>query len=387
MARVKLSEYRAKNILANVFGYEYTGIEVFLNNKLNPLGQGSYAVKVDQAIKKRNTLGLVRLDQTNQEALESLEDYKQQGYSFALLEPMYKHASEDERFIAMERTEEGVRVSYSPFGGVDIESQGETVQSFLVGDDNSWKRHIKEVDPDVLDKLFDCFETNSISYLELNPLISNENVCIPLDAAIEVDSAAEFSVKGAWKLSDIRNPKMVKTESEKEVEDIQSTSPASFSLRVLNADGGIFLLLSGGGASVVLADELSQRGLTNDIANYGEYSGNPNDEETYRYTKAVIDLMKSSNAGHKILLIAGGVANFTDIAKTFNGVIRALEEEADFLKQEGVGVYVRRGGPNQEKGLAKMQTFLDLVGLPHFVQGPDVTLAGFIDNVIPELKK
>lgn len=36
--------------------------------------------------------------------------------------------------------------------------------------------------------------------------------------------------------------------------------------------------------------------------------------------------------GHKrVLLIGGGIANFTDVAATFNGIIRALREKVQLL--------------------------------------------------------
>ena len=94
------------------------------------------------------------------------------------------------------------------------------------------------------------------------------------------------------------------------------------------------------------------------LANYGEYSGNPNAEETYIYTRNVLSLMLKSNAPKKVLIIGGGVANFTDIRHTFKGVIQALEEFAQVLQKNNVKVFVRRGGPHQEAGLSMMKKFL-----------------------------
>ena len=50
----------------------------------------------------------------------------------------------------------------------------------------------------------------------------------------------------------------------------------------------------------------------------GEYSGGPNEQQTYVYAKTVLDLMcrHSHNEG-KILIIGGGIANFTNVADTF----------------------------------------------------------------------
>lgn len=50
----------------------------------------------------------------------------------------------------------------------------------------------------------------------------------------------------------------------------------------------------------------------------------------------------------KVLIIGGSIANFTNVAATFKGIIRALETFADKLKQHNVVTYVRRGGPNYQ---------------------------------------
>jgi len=385
MARVKISEFRAKTILAQAFGFEYAGMEVDLNAVPDAIPEGSYAVKVDQAVKKRNKLGLVKLGRNEHEVLQDLAEFREQGYNFALVEPMSQHDREQERFIALDRSDKGVTIAYSNKGGVDIEENADSLQHVTVGE-AGWQQKFDDLNPEILNKLIEVFEADQMAYLEVNPFIVAENpLFIPLDAAIEVDSAAEFVVRD-WQRSDIRNAKMIKSPSEKLVEDLQANSNASLTLRVLNPNGSLFLLLSGGGASVVLADELAHKGLANELANYGEYSGNPNDQETYQYTRAIIDLLKASTAPRKTLLIAGGVANFTDVAKTFKGITAALKQEAEYLKQNNVGVYVRRGGPNQEAGLEQMRSFLDSLGVKHFVYGPDVSLADFINRVAEELQ-
>jgi succinyl-CoA synthetase beta subunit len=384
MARVKISEFRAKKLLAHALGTRYDGQEIELDAIPDSLPPGVFAVKVDQAIKKRNQLGLVKLGDDAQAALRDLGSYKELGYSYGLVEPLLEHSAEDEGFLAFDRTEAGISVSYARRGGVDIEERPDDVVTFVLvaGPKRPWAEHIENIEPAVLESLLQCFEASHMAYLEINPFVIHDGLLVPLDAAIEVDSAAEFIVKGAWTKSDIREPKMAKTAAEEQVEAIAASSPASFSLRVLNPQGSVFLLLSGGGASVVLADELSHAGLAAELANYGEYSGNPSDEETYGYTMALLDLMKASEAANKILIIAGGVANFTDIAKTFSGIIKALRKEADYLKTQKVAVYVRRGGPNQAAGLLKMDSFLKSLGLDeHAVYGPEMSLAAFIESI------
>ena len=50
----------------------------------------------------------------------------------------------------------------------------------------------------------------------------------------------------------------------------------------------------------------------------GEYSGGPNEQQTYAYAKTILDLMcKHPHEDGKILIIGGGIANFTNVADTF----------------------------------------------------------------------
>ena len=192
--------------------------------------------------------------------------------------------------------------------------------------------------------------------------------------------------KGAWTSQDFRSSRLEKTASEKMVEDLQAVSVSALSLRVMNPNGQILLMLSGGGASLVIADEFDAHGLSDELINYGEYSGAPNEDELYQYSLALIKLLKSGQAKKKIIVIAGGVANFTDIAVTFRGIIRAFDKEKKYLKDNKVGVFVRRGGPNQQKGLAMMEDCLTKIGLAHKVHGPDISLAKLVKEVAEEVK-
>ena len=74
-------------------------------------------------------------------------------------------------------------------------------------------------------------------------------------------------------------------------------------------------MVAGGGASVIYADTITDLGCMNELANYGEYSGDPSEEFTYLYAKTILDLMtRKPNPKGKYLLIGGGIANFTDVA-------------------------------------------------------------------------
>lgn len=104
-------------------------------------------------------------------------------------------------------------------------------------------------------------------------------------------------------------------------------------------------------------------GYASELGNYAEYSGAPNEEEVLQYARVVLDVrnmicLPVVNASEillfsdlliltqlslchccsqcatadpdgrkRALLIGGGIANFTDVAATFNGIIRALKEK------------------------------------------------------------
>ncbi|OGL35496.1 hypothetical protein A3F05_00015 [Candidatus Saccharibacteria bacterium RIFCSPHIGHO2_12_FULL_47_17] len=392
MARVKLSEFRAKKLIARQLGYDYEGISIdFEDNNsqkaVSKLPEGSYVVKVDQATKKRNKLGLVKLNRSKTEILDDVAAMAAKGYRYFLAEPIVKHDTKVERFLALMRTEQGIEIHYSASGGVDIEEHPEDVTKLIIAGGSQKLIKLPGLSAERLGQLIELFNKNHMVYLEINPLLIEDSQLTPLDAAVEVDSTAELAVQGAWTGNDVRSSNTQKTDSEKAVESLQAISVSALTLRVINPDGKILLMLSGGGASLVVADEFDAHGLSDELINYGEYSGAPNEEELYKYALATIKLLKDSRATKKIIVIAGGVANFTDIAVTFKGIIRAFEKEKDYLKKNDVSVFVRRGGPNQQKGLTMMEDFLIKIGLKHKVHGPDVSIARLVKEVAEEVKR
>ncbi|XP_028119866.1 ATP-citrate synthase alpha chain protein 3-like [Camellia sinensis] len=89
-------------------------------------------------------------------------------------------------------------------------------------------------------------------------------------------------------------------------------------------------MVAGGGASVIYADTVGDLGYASELGNYAEYSGAPNEEEVLQYARVVIDCATANPDGRKrVLLIGGGIANFTDVAVAFNGIIRALREKVE----------------------------------------------------------
>ena len=80
------------------------------------------------------------------------------------------------------------------------------------------------------------------------------------------------------------------------------------------------------------SDTICDLGYSAELANYGEYSGAPSEQQTYEYAKTILSLMtKEKNPDGKILIIGGGIANFTNVAATFKVKIDREYEETSLL--------------------------------------------------------
>lgn len=107
------------------------------------------------------------------------------------------------------------------------------------------------------------------------------------------------------------------------------------------------ILPSVGIQSVVYADTISDLGFGQELANYGEYSGAPSTEHTFEYAKTLIGLMtREKDPQGKIFIIGGGIANFTDVAATFTGLINAIKAFQEDLKTHRVKIWVRETESN-----------------------------------------
>ncbi|XP_039022305.1 ATP-citrate synthase alpha chain protein 2-like [Hibiscus syriacus] len=107
------------------------------------------------------------------------------------------------------------------------------------------------------------------------------------------------------------------------IHSLDETTSASLKFTVLNPKGRIWTMVAGGGASVIYADTVGDLGYASELGNYAE--------EVLHYARVVIDCATANPDGRKrALLIGGGIANFTDVGATFNGIIRASREKVYF---------------------------------------------------------
>jgi ATP-citrate lyase beta-subunit len=368
---------------------KYNGWDISDNASVSEVkGFSGYVVKVDQAVKGRFKKGLVSLDVIQPEILSIIKKYRAQGYDHFIVEPYVLHENSKERYMTISLDRKGLSLSYSAQGGVDIESNPETIKSQYITPEADWKVISKQTALTVsqLHELIEAFKVNHFVFLEINPYIETDQGLSFLDLAVEIDDAGQGLVS-SWTGDDIRQPKKTTWPEEEVVHQLDKGSVASFNLSVINPHGSIFLLLSGGGASVVIADEVFNRGMGAQLANYGEYSGNPEAHEAQKYTSEVLELLLASDAPSKVLFIGGAVANFTDIATTFAGVIAAIDERAEELAQHNVKAYVRRGGPRQELGLKNIREALEKHSILGGIYSPSTTIVDALGFALEGLHK
>ncbi|KAM5515948.1 putative ATP citrate lyase subunit [Fusarium oxysporum f. sp. phaseoli] len=267
---------------------------------------------------------------------------------------------------------------------------------------------------DFITRLYAVYVDCQFTYLEINPLvvIPNEDKTSAavhfLDLAAKLDQTADFECGVKWAIA--RSPAALGltniapsadgkinidagppmefpapfgrelTKEEAYIADLDAKTGASLKLTVLNAKGRIWTLVAGGGASVVYADAIASAGFADELANYGEYSGAPTESQTYHYARTVLDLLlraPQSDEG-KVLFIGGGIANFTNVASTFKGVIRALRDFAPKLIEHNVSIWVRRAGPNYQEGLKNMKAATQELGLNAKIFGPEMHVSGIV---------
>ncbi len=369
MAHKKIREYHAKRLLAKELGLDYEGYLVKDGSELPDL-EGKWVVKPDQLFGKRAEHGLVGVGLTIDEVRSWISQKKglvevngkKGNLEWFLVERFIPH--EEEHYLAIKSVRDGEEVYYSKIGGTGIEERWGEVKKIHV---SVGEQLVLPELGDFANRLLSVFRKMDFVYLEINP------IALPgphlLDAVAEVDDYASFKHLKDWNFEFPPPFGKQKSPEEAHVEQLDKKSGASMKLSVLNPKGKIWLLTAGGGASIVYTDSIAELGLGHELANYGEYSGNPTKDEMVEYTGQVFNLMKKY-PGKKYLIIGGAIANFTDVAITFDGIITSIEREKEFFR-DNVTVIVRRGGINAEEGLKKIKHALDSMHIENHVFSED----------------
>lgn len=332
------------------------------------LNKSSLVVKAHEALGSRFKLGLVKVGLDLKGAKAAAKEMLGRTVgTLTIREVIVSEAVDhgEEYYVAVKSTRDGADVMVANCGGVEVESNWDRVKrcSVVVGDapsDAALEALAKEAGfsgdliPKMADfarKLFLCFDNEDGQYLEINPVVLNAaGELVALDAVTLLDGDAKFRHPD-WTFPFAAEFGRAYTQNEEEVMAVDSKVKGS--VKLIEIPGGDTAMLpAGGGASVYYSDAVVARG--GKLANYAEYSGDPPDWAVEVLTDKVCSL-----PGIKNIIVGGAIANFTDVKKTFGGIINAFRKAKAEGKLDGVRIWVRRGGPNEKQGLAAMNALKD----------------------------
>lgn len=317
-----------------------------------------------------------------------------------ILEPFVPHG--EEYYLSILSTREGSSINFSVAGGMDVEENwgrmlhiavpaGRSIDELGIGKELEGRapEGTLETLASFIRSCHKVFMDLDMTLLEMNPFtFDTEGKPVPLDMRMELDDTASFKNMKKW--DGIEFPKpfgRTPYPEEQRVREMDGKTGASLKLTVLNPKGRLWTMVAGGGASVIYTDTIVDMGFGAELGNYGEYSGDPNEEETYQYASTLLDLATRDPDGKpRAILIGGGIANFTDVAKTFKGIIRALKDHREELKQANMRIYVRRGGPNYQTGLKYMRQLGAELGVPIEVFGPEASMTRIVPMAIDHIR-
>jgi ATP citrate (pro-S)-lyase len=389
-----------------------------LPNQYKWLATDKLVIKPDQLIKRRGKNHLVLVDATYAQAKAWIKEKSKAPITIYgkfdadgkpadkgtvgqlthfIIKPFVSYKESDECYLAVTSNADGDTIMFYHQGGInvgDVDSKAACLRVPIGTYPTSVeieKKLLQKLPADrkktaagFIEALFKFYADLNFTYLEINPVVITAGSVVPVDLAAKLDNTAEFESGEKWGKIEFPVPfGRILTKEEVFIEDLDSKTGASLKLTVINPEGRVWTMVAGGGASVIYADTITDLGCMHELANYGEYSGDPSEEFTYLYAKTILDLMtRKLNPKGKFLLIGGGIANFTDVAATFKGIIKALKEHQKQLVENKVKIFVRRGGPNYQEGLSQMRALGDMLGVPIEVFGPETHMTKIVSMAL-----
>lgn len=325
--------------------------------------------KAHEAMGSRFKLGLVKVGLDLKGALAAAKEMlgRQVGsitVTQVIVSEMVPH--KEEYYVAVKSTREGSEVLVANCGGIEVESNWDRVKKLQIdvgekpseaaleklAKDAGFSGGLVKKVAEFAGKMFTCFDSEDAQYLEVNPVVVRESdgELIALDAVTLLDGDAKFRHPD-WNFAFAAEFGRAYTKDELDVMAVDSKIKGS--VKFIQIPGGnIAMLPAGGGASVYYSDAVVARG--GQLANYAEYSGDPPDWAVEVLTEKVASLPEI-----KHIIVGGAIANFTDVKKTFGGIIAGFRKAKGDGKLKGVKIWVRRGGPNEKEGLELMRKLKD----------------------------
>ena len=326
------------------------------------LQKSKLVVKAHEALGSRFKLGLVKVGLDLTAAKSAVKEMLgKQLESVTIREVIVSEAIDhkEEYYASVKSTREGVDVMVTTYGGVEVEANWEKVQKLAVeiGEaptDAQLATLVKDAGftgdkttkmAEFLKKLYTCFDNEDAQYLEINPVVQNSNGdLVALDAVTLLDGDAKFRHKD-WTFPFAAEFGRAYTTNEEEVMAVDAKVKGS--VKLIEIPGGnIAMLPAGGGASVYYSDAVVARG--GKLANYAEYSGDPPDWAVEVLTEKICSLPDI-----KHIIVGGAIANFTDVKKTFGGIINAFRKAKGEGKLKGVKIWGATGWTKRETRVSR----------------------------------
>ena len=369
----KLTEYCAKKI----FDPDFPIIEITRDTPKSTISNFikihvDVIIKVDEFVKRRGKNGLVKKTNDVNTIIKFMDEHHK--YSHFILEKTFNII--EEKYFCIQYHNNKKRYIFNDNGGINCD---DPYKNARITDS------IKDYDESsVIYKLDGIFDSLYCKSLEVNPLVLTDSDYLPIDFAVEFDGCGLSFWKSEHRLYYDASHKEESTnaEVEKKIALLDEASNASLKLKVINPSGKIATLVAGGGASVLYTDAIVNAGYANELYNYGEYSGNPTEDELYQYCSLFFDNWFESVKNEPILFIGGGISNFTDVSKTFKGIIRAIKRFSSQFKSKNVAIWVRRGGVGEKEGLRLLRDTLEELSIDNHIYGSEIPITEIVSMAL-----
>ena len=382
MAQVGIHEFDAKKMYFDFIGKSYNAYKISTQQDIENISDNKeYVIKPDMLFWKRGKYGLVWVGLNKSETISWFHEKFQTTMDIAgvkwelevfLVEDYIPHTQE--YYISFSAEREYDIVNFSLQGWVEVEENWDSVTSLQI--DLNKELEVFDLEKinisdskiqETIISLWKYYKTYWFVYLEVNPFCFHEKTweLVLLDMVAKIDDQEFFKKKENWHNLEIPNTfGFQENTRENYISKLDQETWASLKFKVLNPDAKIWTLLAWGWGSLVMTDSLGSLWFANEIWNYWELSGNPNRDFTKAYTRTLLEQMLENKMVWKYLIIAWAIANFTDVAVTFAGIIDILEEKQEEILEQKIQILVRRWWINEKKGLELIKVACEKLNIP-----------------------